>query len=382
MLMIKGLIAQSILAVLMVISFYTFYEVNVHYKICPYLKWLNVMLLVLTIYGLIPVIGGWTLVGYWQQETTRAYVYLERIYQSTLPIFAFFYFTQKGRITEKNLKHLFFILLVFSILAFYQSILIRTARTGREEITNNMGYFFVPLIPMLLITKLKDVWKYLFLVIIMAYLMMSMKRGAILSGSVMLLLFIFHHFKGISLKRLCFISCLSIIVIFAIYKFTINLYDNSYRFKKRVEQTTAGYTSHRDEIYASFFEYFISKTTSVEFFIGNGANATLAMFGRYAHNDWLEFAICQGIFGVMLYFVYWMVFWWEWKNYRGPTNCKRTLGDLIIAYFLITFFSMSIDNMPIAATLCIGYCLALNIRQKQMENLEQYSIYKNVIIDI
>lgn len=369
MLRITGLFAQLILVVVVFISFYAFFEVGVHYKTCPFLKWLNVMLLALTIYGLIPIIGGWTLVGRWQQEAFRSYVYLQNIYTSILPIYAFYYFTLKRQISERNTTYLFYIFLAFSILAYYQRYFSFSEQSGMEEITNNMGYFFVPLIPMLQLIRLRDWLKYLFLIIIFIYIMMAMKRGAILTGIVMSILFLYYHFKGISIKKASYVLILSIIVIFIAFKYTSNLYDNSSYFKIRVEETRSGNTSNREDIFRRYFEYFVNKTTPTEFIIGNGANATIALLGEYAHNDWLEFAINQGIIGVTMYLVYWILLFLEWKNYRGPTYNKQTLGSIIVAYFMISLFSMSIENMPIAATLCIGYCLALNVRHKQIETL-------------
>lgn len=376
MLMIKGVVAQMVLVVLIAMSFYAFYEVNVHYKTCPYLKWLNVMLLVLTIYGIIPIIGGWTFIGNWQQESTRSHIYLQNIYKGLLPIYAFYFFSFKRQISEKNITLLFVVILVFCIISYYQKYVSVSEQSGKMEITNNIGYYFVPLIPMLHLLRIRDLWKYFFLIIIVGYLMMAMKRGAILTGMVMLLFFMYYHFKGISIKKALYISSLTIIVLFAVYKFTSNLFDNSTYFKKRVEDTRAGNTSQREKIYTTYFNYYIEKTTPLEFMIGNGANATIALFGQYAHNDWLEFALCQGVLGVVIYLVYWILFFMEWKNYRGPTNYRQTLQSIIVAYFLISLFSMSIDFMPIAATLCIGYCLAVNVRQRQIEAFRRGEIIR------
>jgi O-antigen ligase len=157
---------------------------------------------------------------------------------------------------------------------------------------------------------------------------------------------------------------LSAIVLFAISYFTIALYADSDYFQGRIEQTMSGDSSGRNSIYSSYFSYFIEKTTALEFLIGNGTNSTYVLLGNYAHNDWLEFAINQGAVGVLMYLVYWIAFIWEWKNYRGNKECRNTLGDMIIAYFLISLYSMSIDAMPTAASLCIGYCLAMNERAK------------------
>lgn len=371
MLMITGIIAQVFFMVLMLMSFYAFFQVNINYRTCPYLKWLNVMLIILSVYGIIPIIGGWYLVGNIPGASWLSYAYLQKLYMSILPIYAFYFFTLKKKIRSDNLIIIYLLLVAFSSLMYYQNLHVETERLGREEITNNAGYFFVPLIPMLLIVKMKDLWKYLSLIAVLLFLILAMKRGAILTGSVMMVLFIFHHLKKVSLKRFCYILILSAIVVIVAYQFAINFYDSSSHFQYRVEQTTSGYTSHRDEIYTSYFEYFVTRTSPLEFLIGNGANATKVLLGQYAHNDWLEFAINEGVLGVIIYLVYWIVFIWEWKNFEGDMECKQTLGDVILAYFLIALYSMSFANMPIAATLCIGYCLANNCLGHQLKRLKK-----------
>ena len=373
MLMITGTLARLVLALLMSFTFYTFYEVNVHYKICPYLKWVNVMLLVFTVYGIIPVIGGWTLIGNWHMESTRSYVYLQNIYMSILPIYTFYYFTLRRQINGDNVTYIFVAFFVYSVLSFYQRYVLASEQSGMEEITNNMGYYFVPLIPMLYLVKLREWVKYVFLMIIIAYIMMAMKRGAILVGMIMLLLFMYHQFNKISTKHAVYLCMLSCAVSLAAYRFTSNLYDSSSYFKGRVEQTKSGDASQRYEIYSRCYNHFVNKTTPGEFLIGNGANATIVLLGEYAHNDWLEIAVNQGVVGLALYLVYWIVMFMEWKKYHGPTYSRYALGSVTIAYFLISLFSMSIDNMPTAATLCIGYCLAVSTRQKQIEECLVYT---------
>ena len=233
-----------------------------------------------------------------------------------------------------------------------------------EEITNNAGYFFVPLIPMLQLLKIKDIWKYVFITIIFVYILMAMKRGAVIAGAVMVIMFMTHHFKHVSWKKKYYLLCFSVIVLSAISYFIIILYADSDYFQGRIEQTLSGDSSGRNDMYSNYFKYFIERTSVLEFLIGNGANSTFILFGDYAHNDWIEFAINQGGIGVLMYVVYWIFFIREWKNYCGDKDCRNALGNIIIVYFLIALYSMSFDGMPIAAAFCIGYCLAINERAK------------------
>ena len=169
-LMITGLIAQSILVILMIMSIYAFFQVNIYYRTGTYLKWLNVMLLVVTIYGLILFLSGYALYpGEFNINTSQQYGYLQNIYSSVLPIYSFYLFSLKGDLSEKNMKNVFVAFLLFSIFLYYQNFFVVSKEIEKEEITNNIGYSFVPLIPMLALFKMKEAWKYIFLLIIFAF---------------------------------------------------------------------------------------------------------------------------------------------------------------------------------------------------------------------
>lgn len=362
---ISGLIAQLILVILMLMSFYIFLQLNVCFKMSSYLKWLSIMLLILSIYGVIPIIGGESFHKHgYVSNVTFNYFYLQKLYISILPIYAFYYFTIKKMITSKNLIYIFGIILICCIFMFYQNNQINSAQHSKDEITNNIGYYFVPLIPMLYIIKMKEVWKFFILAVIFFYVMISMKRGAILVGSIAFISFVIYQLKKVTKKQVAYILGLSSIVLYAAYKFIMNLYETSPYFRIRLDRTLQGDSSGRDHIYQNYLYYFIDKSTLMEFLFGHGAAGTVSTFGQWAHNDWLEFAIDQGVFGVMLYLVYWILFIYEWYYYQGERRERCALRDCLILYFLVALFSMSINNMAIAGSLCIGYCLAMNRRNK------------------
>ena len=365
-LMIRGIIAQSILVVLFLLSFLSFVIVNLHYRTGLYIKWLNVMLMVLSIYGFIPIIGDWTMAGSGKVGVSwMTYLYLQNVYISVLPIYFFYYTALTRRMSWVKIFNIYIAFLLFSIFMYYQYYNSVSKLLDSEEITNNAGYFFVPLIPMLQLLRIKDIWKYFLLIIIFGYLLMAMKRGAVVAGAVMTIMFMTHHFKNVSWKKKFYLLILSIIVLFAIYYFTIYLYAGSNYFQGRIKQTLSGDSSGRNDMYRVYISYFLARTSILEFLIGNGANSTYVLFGDYAHNDWIEFAINQGVLGIIMYLTYWIFFIREWKNYNGDKDHANTLGDIIVAYFLISLYSMSFDGTPTAAAFCIGYCLAMNEKAKK-----------------
>ena len=294
------------------------------------------MLLVVTIYGLILFLSGYALYpGEFNINTSQQYGYLQNIYSSVLPIYSFYLFSLKGDLSEKNMKNVFVAFLLFSIFLYYQNFFVVSKEIEKEEITNNIGYSFVPLIPMLALFKMKEAWKYIFLLIIFAFVIMSMKRGAILVGTVALLLYLKHFLKAYSTKHVIYLMLLSASAICFIFFFVMNIYETSDYFRSRLDSTMEGNTSNRIWIYTHYYDFFIHWTSNLEFFFGCGANAAYLRLGQYSHNDWLEFAINQGVFGVMLYLVYWILFCREWIKFRGKTNCKHTLGILIVIYLFV-----------------------------------------------
>ena len=95
----------------------------------------------------------------------------------------------------------------------------------------------------------------------------------------------------------------------------------------------------------------------MHFLLGRGANGTLEIYYNYAHNDWLEIAVNQGLLGVIIYFVYWKNMYATWKNATN-VDAKAIIAMAIIVYFAKTLFSMSYGDMTYVFTSVLGYALA------------------------
>jgi hypothetical protein len=108
------------------------------------------------------------------------------------------------------------------------------------------------------------------------------------------------------------------------------------------------------------------KRIGLNSFFGSGANATLSISSLYAHNDWLEIAINQGVFGLIIYFFYWIMFFRECSSKSYTPYARLAMQLLFIIYFMKTFFSMSYNDMTVGATLVLGYCLAQEKKNEQI----------------
>ena len=192
----------------------------------------------------------------------------------------------------------------------------------------------------------------------MVFILLGMKRGAIIIGVVCLICFLWNNIKNANKskkKGLLFLSLVMCFVGYLVVKYQMN---ESLYFNQRVEQTLEGNSSGRDELYRVFWNYFIDKATPLQFAFGSGADATLKVASYYAHNDWLEIAVNQGILGLIIYLLYLMLFARECllKFYNNQT--KLALQISFIICFMKTLFSMSYNDMPISAAFVLGYCLA------------------------
>ena len=144
-------------------------------------------------------------------------------------------------------------------------------------------------------------------------------------------------------------------IVYYIYQ---SMMDSSAYFQARVEDTLEGDSSGRDNIYAFFFEYYMEETTTEQQLVGLGANATLDIFGQYAHNDWLEIAINQGLLGLIIFLVFWLVFFAVCLRKHPDSRIRTTLCMLFAIFFLKSFFSMSYRSFTLYSNIVLGYCIA------------------------
>ena len=231
--------------------------------------------------------------------------------------------------------------------------------SNRDGFTNNLGYLFVSLIPFIYFFN-KKIFQIGLLLFLMAFVIFSMKRGAILVGILATFLYIFWTFKNTKGYQWCFAIILFVIIGFVAAHYLEAFYaDNAY-FQMRVDSTLEGDSSSRDQISSSLLNWYVYKANIFQQLFGAGADATLSIYGIFAHNDWLEILIDQGVVGVILYLWYWSVFYKNNKRFSKGTPEYMILTTVLVSCFSRCFFSMSYNVIPVSTSLLMGYCLAQN----------------------
>lgn len=336
----------------------------------PFLKVTLCLVLMYCIYG------GWIIVfgnvpnkyG-WAPPT---YIYLQVSLNSLLPIFLFFYYTKKGLVNTNIIIRYSIIFLLVSIVMFYKNKYSLMEKLNNEEITNNMGYLFLSLLPLAFFFNKRPILQYILLAIIGIFILMGMKRGAILIGSISIVFFLYSSFKSANKKKKIGIVLLSIGIIIGGIYYISDMMQTSDFFMRRIEQTLEGDTSNRDTIYGSIWKTFLNESNIFYFVFGRGADASIGIVGNYAHQDWLETLINNGIIGglILLSFFVVMAKTAYKQRHRFPKYMYYSFLLVLFISFAKTIFSMSIQDMHISQTLLLGYFAYWSTRPKEeLQNL-------------
>ena len=353
-----GIISQVLMLLIILLSFWNVIYAFSKYKLPLFFKAIIILICVFSIYGIFPILNKETfIVRALDNYEVPSYNYLKVIYMSLLPVFPFYVYSRKGYLTESTISRWFNIFLVLVLIQYFGNIRTSMLSTGNNEVgfTNNIAYSLVSLLPMLLLKNIGMVRRYIVLGILFLLILYGMKRGAIIIGVLMLIWYIKRTFNTLSRTiRHKFIFVVSLFLV-AISIFTINLYNKSTYFQYRIEQTKEGNSSGRDIILDNLISYFKYEATPTQKLFGCGANATIKIGENYAHNDWIEILTNQGIFGIFIYVIYWLLVFRSWKSLNKDSVAYTIVGMCLLNIFLSSFFSMSYSSYSIYMAVCLGY---------------------------
>lgn len=342
----KGSIYSRVILVLfLLVSIYYWFSVIMKQKQTPYFKYLNVLLGLFTVYGVV----NWMLHG--------DFNYLRAIYLSLLPTFVFYVLVLKGKIDEEWIKIIFFVMAATVVIEYraYQMVMEKTLMDTEMAVVN-VAYEILALIPLVTFFKKKPVVQYVMMAIIIAFIITTVKRGAIIISAVCLLYFINTSLKNSSKKTKWYVLIIAIIFVVLGTRYVVDFFENSTYAQYRVENTLEGDSSGRDIIFNNAWKIFID-SDFIGMLFGHGGNAVKRIIGIEAHNDWLELLVDLGLVGAVVYLLYWITFFRTYKKEKN-IEIKQLFGMLLIIFFLSTLFSMSYVAMTLPANLALGYGLA------------------------
>ncbi len=352
-----GLLSALLHALVLVYTFYYVYYANRYYVLPSFLKAVNAILVFVGIYTLIrltnttPIIDN---IGYEVIPTST--------FRSLYPLFAsyaFFVMTKQGLVTERALRIWVIVFLGAALLYIYGMKVSYSERIDSTEIgyfTNNAGYIVLSILPSIFLFYRKPFVQYLLIIFILYFVITSMKRGAIITGFLCLLFFLFRNRKTMG-KKSWYIFILSILLIFGLFYFIRNEVSSNDYFNYRINQTLEGDYSNRETLYGELLDLFVH-SSFIEQLLGHGLDGTVQAIGIMAHSDWIEFIFNMGVLGLFLLLYFYKSMISSLKAMKNSPMVFSIFGMSLILIFTKSLFSMSITSLLVYQTCLVGFCLA------------------------
>lgn len=268
-----------------------------------------------------------------------------------------------------NITYIYWTGIVFFVLSVIRFFFSRDLLAEESEMfTNNAGYFLVATIPYIpfLIKKKKIIGVTIF-VLVAVLIIASAKRGAIVCLIASMLFMLAYYLKThrVTIKRLVVILLLLLISAIFVY-FTVA--SNEYLMLRIIKTQDEG-IGQRSIAYATLWQYWISETNIFKFLFGNGMAQSVAVWGNYAHNDWLELLIDNGLVGAIIYMLFFISAFAYIRKMKIEYVYKLSAYLCLIILLLKTIFSMGYTDMQ-----NVMFCLLFGMIIGKNENLKQTNI--------
>ena len=355
-----GALSKGILVILILFSLYSAVSVISKRKVPLFFRGMTPLFILMSIYGIFKMffVGDILVEG----SIIPSYNALKIVVLSLSPVYAFYLFSTRGYINETWIRSWFFVFFVVVALCLYKDQINALQRalelnSDKTEFTNNSGYLFLALFPMITFFREKPLVMYLFLILCVGFIIIAMKRGAILIAAITLLYIVWTSFSQSKGRTKFAIVVLSILLAIGIFQFVEYFYSTSDYFIARIEQTKSGDASGRQDMFPMYINYLINQVDFGTFLLGAGADGSWLVFGEVAHNDWFQMAIDYGLIGFIIYLFYWFCLLKNRALFKR-SNLILPYTLFIIIEFLKTFFSFSIIQLPIYESCIIGFCLS------------------------
>ena len=361
-------VTALLLLVFLLWSVYYWVYAMRRYQVPPVLKALNVLLVMFTIYGIFFMISGTQLMV--REAGANRIVnktdFLLTIYQSLLPIFAYYVLVKQKKFTLKDLKRIVPVFILFGVYKFFDSAAIISETLDTEEFTNGAAYTIMALIPLLVLYNKNAIIQYALLAGAMFIIILGVKRGAILISALCVVYIIWNNLTAgvFSKKRLSSTRRIAIVIIvgvflFFVWRYVESVWESNDYLRFRLEYSMENGAGAREDIYKDLFRHFFVHANLFEMLFGMGAYGTLLVTTNLAHNDWLEVLTDEGILGLFIFAYYIWEFYRSVRKYKNE-DLKLTYTLCFIIFFATTFFSMSYSSTPLFLSCAIGACIGLN----------------------
>lgn len=280
---------------------------------------------------------------------------------SLTSLFPFYYLAKNNSFKRIHFLVFLYLMIPLTVMKFYnetQNIMARKL-SKEENVVNNISYVFVGLLPFVFFIR-KKIIAIGIILICMFYVIYSSKRGALVVGVISVSVYLYYLNKqGFFKNKLINFLLVLVVAYFGIYLFSQFLNENEYLLY-RLELMQEGNSSGRNIIYRNIYDKWLNGNYK-QLLLGFGFAGSLKLTnGQYAHNDWLELLSNFGMLGILFYLI---IFYQTFKimlDKKRDVENKLMLFQIIIAWFVVSLFSMGYTATDTAylRSILIGFLLA------------------------
>ena len=245
---------------------------------------------------------------------------------------------------SKVISWLGFIFLIIAVFRYFYAALSYQLEYGQKIQQNNGAYGFVTLIPFLPV--MYNHYKkttILAILVIVGFVIAGAKRGAILCLAVSALIAILIIIKNVRLNlKHVFVGFIAITALccFATYK-----YQQSEVLQYRLNRMDKVGIGQREVAYKVLFDHWVDDTNLLTKLFGNGSAQSVSVWGNYAHNDWLEILIDNGLLSVIIYALFFISAFKYCARIEIDLTSKITCLTFLSIWFMQTVFSMGYTSI-------------------------------------
>lgn len=357
-----SIVSQGALVISILFNSYYFVKVVISKNKLSFIKWWSIFIAF--------IVCGFVLTG---EYTNPLFVsQLKNILYFMTGFYPIYYWTSNGLLTGNHLRNLLLVLLPVFIVSFFTSQVTLQIEQNRENVVNNASYMFVSLLPFLFFIKNRII-TLMIIIIILGFLVIGSKRGALVIGLLSSGLILYFNLKHIQGKNIIskFRNVLIIGVILSVGFFYLSdVIESNYYVFDRLERNE----STRPENYLALWNNWYNSSSFVNLLFGYGyfSSPLYTPEEVMAHNDWLEMLNDFGLFGLVIYILLLISFAKLIKK-QQTIELKYTHILVLLIWVFISFFSMWMNNYAnVMYAILIGYLIGVNNL-----NYSKLSISKN-----
>lgn len=276
-----------------------------------------------------------------------------------LTTFFIYYGVVNNHLTEGRFLLVLTLLFIGGLVDLYDAVTNPREKLGVDVINTSSGYVFVMLMPALMY-KYRDqaVWVFLLTLCLTA---IAGKRGALIIYSV-LLLYSLVNFQSIlrsSKLNLKTIMALALACFSAVYFFDVAYESLQHRLDTFVDPRQGSLGSGRDLLWLNLYKHW-GEGDLAHMVFGSGYYSTLSVVGLLAHNDFIQYLVDYGIFGLSVYLCFLIALA---RNIRAVKAVDSYIYYLLMVCFIVLLgrglFAGTIRTDQIYWAVSVGYLLGL-----------------------